>query len=260
MFTFCFSSACGMIIVADEETTGLLRRGGQIRFQLPPPLQENKQNYLWMKESKEWKMNRLCSVGKRQNSFCHTLKDSFFSIKAVSFRLELEERHILLVRLSTKGSFLMANSWRKTEIDVVEVQKYGIFIANMLIRVKKHVFLRSKRWKQNQVFVSQSANWFDSRFVENFALAERSLSILCTGCKVLTFMRATFFCLCCDCLCIYHSLRLRMMFPKLLHTGWPCLYHCLCLCCHWVCFLTSSRVQGFRTQPWHNVSMSLLSL
>ena len=147
MFTFCFSSACGLIIVADEETTGLLRRGGQIRFQLPPPLQENKQNYLWMKESKEWKMNRLCSVGKRQNSFCHTLKDSFFSIKAVSFRLELEERHILLVRLSTKGSFLMANSWRKTEIDVVEVQKYGIFIANMLIRVKKHVFLRSKKCK-----------------------------------------------------------------------------------------------------------------
>ena len=37
-------------------------------------------------------------------------KDSFLSIKAVSFRLELEERHILLVRLSTKGSFLMANS------------------------------------------------------------------------------------------------------------------------------------------------------
>ena len=144
MFTFCFSPACGVIIVADEETTGLLRRGGQIRFQLPPPLQENKQNYLWMKESKEWKMNRLCSVGKRQNSFCHTLKDSFFSIKAVSFRLELEERHILLVRLSTKGSFLMANSWRKTEIDVVEVRKYGIFIANMLIRVKNTFFCEVK--------------------------------------------------------------------------------------------------------------------
>ena len=68
------------------------------------------------------------------------------------------------------------------------------------------------------------------------------------------------FCLCCDCLCIYNSLRLRMMFPKLLHTGWPCLYHCLCLCCHWLCFLTSSCVQDFHVMSMYVVSLSLLSL
>ena len=145
MFTFCFSSACGRIMVADEETTGLLRRGGQIRFQLPPPLQENKQNYLWMKESKEWKMNRLCSVGKRQNSFCHTLNKRQFLINQSSFLSSRVGRKTYSSRSTLqKGSFLMANSWRKTEIDVVEVQRYGIFIANMLIRVKNTFFCEVK--------------------------------------------------------------------------------------------------------------------